>query len=207
MLNCWDLDSFDLTGAESLLRSIHHLLRHHGEFYDKTCKSFLSWISCNHQAVLPKDDGIVMKDLWPAIMYAVGIKQAKSMAMIVMQSRRRDWFTSFLNEFNLDINDEYPYPFSNRSKPLLIRSLNCTDDRLLRFLVKKYNADVNVKDKHDDQTALISTCAYYGFRSITVKYLLRHGADVNAVDKQGLKALDYAVMSASGKNIARYYTV
>lgn len=103
---------------------------------------------------------------------------------------RKNWLLSDLNEFDLDVNDEFPDIFSANLSPLL-QAIGNVDDLLLLLLLDDCQADVG-KDKQ--QAALILACAGRTIKSsASVQSLIDHGADTNAVDKGGLTALDYAV--------------
>lgn len=84
---------------------IHHLLRDHGQLLFDNSKDILS--SLVRREVSPSNDPII-SDLREAMVYAVMKKNTKSLAMIVMKSLQKDWFLSFLNYFNLHVNDLFP---------------------------------------------------------------------------------------------------
>lgn len=183
-----------LTSQLSLFRSMHHLLRYHGEFHFEICKSMLKWIAIDHN--FAKVDVFVMEDLRFAIMYGVEEWQAKRMAMIILQSEARDWFISFLGYFRLSIDEEYPdFGVGKIFKPALHQTIltNFNSEVLLKFLVEECNANINMRDSKDQLTALIALCFYHPPKVSKVQCMIDLGADMNAVFKYGQTVLDYAV--------------
>lgn len=98
MLARYNSGTLDLCGKMSLLKSFHHLLREHGEFYGKISESMMAWVVDDRH--LSNHDDPALDDLRFAIMYGVEECQAKKVAMIVIMSRRKDWFLSYLSYFN-----------------------------------------------------------------------------------------------------------
>lgn len=93
-----------------------------------------------------------------ASMYGVEEWQTKRIAMIIIGSRRKDWFLSFFSCFGLNINDDYPvdYPCYPTMRPVKLRPIHSEDESQIPFLVKEcYADDVNVRDKEKHKTALI----------------------------------------------------
>lgn len=186
--DCIPTDSSSVQDKLHLCRSFHHLLCQHGEFHGETCFDMLTWIIYDDD--LADEEDLVLDDLWFAIMYGAEDWEAKSLTMIMIRSQRKDWVLLYLSYFGLNINDEYPFDSMHANKPALLQAVE-SNDTLLWFLLEECDADVNVRDTAD-QTALI-VASDICFESSTVKYLLNRVADVNAFDKKGLTALDYAV--------------
>ncbi len=79
----------------------------------------------------------------------------------------------------------------------LIRAVKNGRENRVRHLIEERNMDVNLRD--DLGKTLLYHAVYHNHEKI-VKYLVRHGADVNAKDKKGFTP----IMFASDINIVKY---
>lgn len=199
------IDFPSMVGSQNIVIgyiSIHNLLRQHGEFHGWMQLNMGNWMVIGSD--FAHDNAPQADDLRFAFIYGVEDWQSKRIAMMVMRSRRRDWFLSCLSNFGLSI-DAIDYPGHPAVKPALLRAIYYNDDSLIPFLLQECNANVNVIDNDMHQTALMLVCSRDPPRLLAVQCLLDLGADVNAVDKNGWTAMDYAVHRAKDRGFSRYY--
>lgn len=180
----------DVDGKVTRCRFMHHMLRVHGEFYPWISFDMCKWIADNKD--IAQCNNTVLEDLQAAIIFTVSDDDVMVIANIVSRSSNKDWFLSFLSCFDVHLNDSF-------MKDVFRLHLYYEADleQQLRFLVNKCHTDVDMKVEDRGQTLLMLACQSFFVPIGVVSCLLDLGADVNAVDSQGLTALDYAVKLAS----------
>lgn len=205
------LTSFEFNGKLKVYILVHHLLRQQGEFHSKIRKSMISWLVGSSD--ISQSGSSIVHELRVAVFFAIE-EDAKRSAMIVARSLRKDWFLSYLNLLNLNVNEltynttdffhsaaenddeatdegfsvaEFEIPIIHHSAVHEHRS------KLLRFLVRKCSADVNILDSRN-HTALMITCLHRRYPLKYVQRLIDVGADVNIIAADGLTALDYVTL-------------
>lgn len=86
---------------------LFRLLCSEGEFTLSYAKVLFSWLG--NEDMCTSTDPMV-DDLREAVLYALRKEEAKGLAMIVMRSCRKNGFLSFLQHFQINVNDLIPPP-------------------------------------------------------------------------------------------------
>lgn len=193
----------DLEDVEQI-GSMHHLLRDHGEYNLNYSKAILNWLVSEAFHVVSDDEE--MEDMVEAPVWQ-DLREAAIYAMMedeVGELFEKDWFLLFLQHFDIAIHDLFPcyytsgisyYPITFFA--VRLQSYSPYKKRALHFVVEELQADIDAADGENFRTALGFACYDFRMSVDAIKDLIELGAHVNAVDVDGLTALDHAIKNAT----------